>query len=85
MKCFLFLLSIGIIYYLYQSRYPQPIINHIYISSFIMLSISLMYLMKYQKKFMYEVVKNVNQVNRLPVHTIVPDFKIDRKNNNIIY
>ena len=85
MKCFLFLLSIGIIYYLYQSRYPQPIINHIYISSFIMLSISLMYLMKYQKKFMYEVVKNVNQANRVPVYTIVPDFKIDRENNNIIY
>lgn len=85
MKCFLFLLSIGIIYYLYQSRYPQPIINHIYISSFIILSISLMYLMKYQKKFMYEVVKNVNQANRVPVYTIVPDFKIDRENNNIIY
>ena len=78
-------MSIGIIYYLYQSRYPQPIINHIYISSFIILSISLMYLMKYQKKFMYEVVKNVNQANRVPVYTIVPDFKIDRENNNIIY
>ena len=37
MKCFLFLISIGIIYYLYQSRYPQPIINHIYIATFIIL------------------------------------------------
>lgn len=81
MKCFLFLLSIGIIYYLYQSRYPQPIINHIYISSFIMLTISLMYLMKYQKKFMYNVVKNVNNANKAPVYSLIPDFKIDEKNN----
>ena len=50
-----------------------------------MLTISLIYLMKYQKKFMYEVVKNVNYANRVPVYTIVPDFKIDRENNNIIY
>ena len=85
MKCFLFLISIGIIYYLYQSRYPQPIINHIYIATFIILSLSLMYLMNFQKRFMYEVVKNMNQANRAPIYTMVPDFRIDRENNNIIY
>ena len=44
-----------------------------------------MYLMNFQKRFMYEVVKNVNQANRAPIYTMVPDFKIDRENNNIIY
>jgi hypothetical protein len=85
MKCLLFLISLGVIYYFYQSRYPQPIINHIYISTFIILSLSLMYLMNFQKKFMYEVAKNVNQANKVPIYTIVPDFKINKENNNITY
>ena len=85
MKCFLFLISLGVIYYLYQSRYPQPIINHIYISGFIGISLFLIYLMNYQKQFMYKVASNMNNANRVPVYSLVPDFKIDRENNNITY
>ena len=85
MKCFLFLISLGFIYYLYQSRYPQPIINHIYISLFIITSLMLIYLMNYQKQFMYKVASNMNNANKVPVYSLVPDFKIDRENNNITY
>jgi len=85
MNCFLFLISIGVIYYLYQSRYPQPIINHIYISLFIIISLLLMYLMNFQKQFMYKVASNINNANKAPIYTLVPDFKVDRENNNIIY
>ena len=70
---------------MYQSRYPQPIINHIYISSFIMISLLLIYLMNYQKKFMYKVASNVNNANNAPIYTFVPDFKINKDNNNIVY
>jgi len=85
MKCFFFLISLGTIYYLYQSRYPQPLINHIYIFGFIIVSLILMYLMNYQKKFMYKVASNINNANRTPVYSLIPDFKIDRENNNITY
>jgi len=44
----------------------------------------LIYLMKYQKKFMYNVVKNVNNANKAPVYSLIPEFKID-ENNNISY
>ena len=70
MNCFLFLISIGVIYYLYQSRYPQPIINHIYISLFIIISLLLMYLMNFQKQFMYKVASNINNANKAPIYKI---------------
>ena len=44
-----------------------------------------MYLMNYQKKFMYKVASNINNANRTPVYSLIPDFKIDRENNNITY
>ena len=81
MKGFLFFTIIGILYYLFQSRYPQPMIYHIYTGLFIILGYTLIYLMKYQKKFMYNVVKNVNNANKAPVYSLIPDFKIDEKNN----
>jgi len=84
MKGFLFFTIIGILYYLFQSRYPQPIIHHIYISVFIFLGYILIYLMRYHQNFMYKVVKNVNDVNKAPVYSLIPDFKID-ENNNISY
>ena len=28
---------------------------------------------------------NINNANKAPIYTLVPDFKVDRENNNIIY
>ena len=84
MKGFLFFTIIGILYYLFQSRYPQPIIYHIYTGLFVFMGYILIYLMKYQKNFMYNVVKNVNNADKAPVYSLIPDFKID-ENNNISY
>ena len=44
-----------------------------------------MYLMNFQKQFMYKVASNINNANKAPIYTLVPDFKVDRENNNIIY
>lgn len=41
--------------------------------------------MNYQKKFMYKVASNMNNANKVPIYSLVPDFKIDRENNNITY
>ena len=85
MKGFLFFTLIGVFYYFYQSRYPQPIINHIYLSGFIFIGYLLIYLMNYQKEFMYKIANNLNNTNKFPVHSLIPDFKIDKENNNISY
>ena len=85
MKGFLFLTIIGILYYFYQCRYPQPIINHIYAGSFVFFGYLLIYLMNYQKRFMYKVASNLNNANKAPVYSLIPDFKIDKENNNITY
>ena len=40
--------------------------------------------MNYQKKFMYKVASNMNNANRVPVYSLVPDFKIDREKVRLI-
>ena len=84
MKGFIFVTLVGILYYLFQSRYPQPIINHIYTGSFVFFGYLLIYLMSNQKEFMYKMASNINNANKAPVYSLIPEFKID-ENNNVSY
>ena len=85
MKGFVFFTLIGVVYYFFNSRYKQPIINHIYVYGFIFIGYLLIYLMNNQKEFMYKIANNLNNTNKFPVHSLIPDFKIDKENNNISY
>lgn len=72
MKALIFLSIIILIYYQINKRFPEKISTkkHIYFIIFCIIYLVLLYLFKYQKLFVYNVFKNIKDVDEKPLYDI---------------
>lgn len=72
MKSLIFLIILITIYYQINKRYPEKLSckNHIYFGVFCTIYILLFYILKYQKYFVYKVLKSVKDVNEKPLYDV---------------
>ena len=70
MKSLIFLIIIIIIYYQINKRFPSKLTkkNHMYFIIFCIFYSLIFYSMKYQKPFVYKVMKNIKDVNEQPLY-----------------
>ena len=70
MKSIIFLIIIIIIYYQINKRFPDKITKkgHIYFIIFCIVYCIIVYFMKYQKLFVYRVLKNIKEVDERPLY-----------------
>ena len=72
MKGIIFLLVLMIIYYQIYKRYPERLSfkTHMYFALFITVFLTLYYLMSYQKVFVYQMMKNIKDVDDQSLYDI---------------
>ena len=77
MKAIIFLTILITIYYQICKRYPEKLTNknHIYFGIFCVIYLAILYLMKYQKIFIYRVFKSIKDVDEKSLYDV----------NSIIY
>jgi len=87
-KSIIFLLIIISGYYFLFKKFPEKFTNkeHIYFVFFCFVYLTLFYLLNYQQKFVYRVVKNMKDAEEKPLYDINNDFykenqMIGMKNN----
>jgi hypothetical protein len=86
MNSIILLIIVLICAYYYNKKYPQSKKNKIYFSLSILAYIIFIYFMNYQTKFVYKVAKNIDDMQRRPLHTILPEYKAKTiDGNNIKY
>ena len=72
MKSIIFLAILITIYYQVNKRYPEKLTNknHIYFGIFCAIYVTIIYLLKYQKIFVYRVFKSIKEVDEKPLYDI---------------
>ncbi len=72
MKSIVILITIIIIYYQINRRYPTKLTkkNHLYFISFCIIYSLIIYLTKYQKIFVYKVLKNIKEADEKPLFDV---------------
>ena len=70
MKSIIFLAVIFTIYYQVNKRYPEKLTkkNHIYFGIFCAIYLTILYLFKYQKIFVYRIFKSIKDVDEKPLY-----------------
>lgn len=86
MNSIILLLIVIALLYFYNNKYPFEEKTRFYILIGIIIYIVFIYFMNYQKNFVYKMAKNLNDVQKQPLHTLLPDFQPRTINgNNIKY
>lgn len=86
MNSIILLIIVLICAYYYNKKYPQPDKYKMYFGLGVLAYIIFVYFMNYQTKFVYKVAKNIDEIQRQPLHTIIPEYKIKTiDGNNIKY
>jgi len=76
------LIIIIVIAYFYNQRYPQSDTYKMYFGGAVILYFIFIYFMNYQQPFVYKMARNIKDVQTQPLHTIIPDYKLNTVNSN---
>ena len=70
MKLIILLIIIITLYYYINKRFPDKLStkNHVYFIIFIIVFLTICYMMNYQKYFIYKLMKNIKEVNEKPLY-----------------
>ena len=77
------LIIIIVIAYFYDQRYPQSDTYKMYFGGAVILYLIFIYFMNYQQPFVYKMARNIKDVQTQPLHTIIPDYKLNTVNSSI--
>ena len=88
-KSVIFLIIVIIIYYLLNNYFPERFTNrgHIYFIVICSIYTLIIYLMNYEKGFVYKILKNVKDIDERPLynmdHIMYMNNGVDKLKNNI--
>lgn len=85
MKNIILLSIIVFIYYKINQVYFFSYNTSFYFYSFVCLCVILIYLLNYQRTFIFKMANNVQNANSIQLHELVPDYTNSDKKNSIKY
>jgi hypothetical protein len=84
LNCIIFLGIVIFIYYKVNSYMPINTKYHYYLGGFVFIVLFFMYLMNYQKSFVYKVARNIKNSNNIQAHELLPDYTYKNNSDTIL-